>query len=88
MTHGVGPMRNYALGACLLDRDDPSEVLGRMTYPLVRPDATERTGYVPNVVYSCGALLHGETLMLPYAGADSFTTFATVPIDRLLAAMT
>jgi predicted GH43/DUF377 family glycosyl hydrolase len=88
LTHGVGPMRNYALGACLLDRDNPSRVLGRMTCPLVRPDATERKGYVPNVVYSCGALLHGETLVLPYAVADSFTTFATIPIDRLLAAMT
>jgi predicted GH43/DUF377 family glycosyl hydrolase len=87
LTHGVGAMRNYALGACLLDRDDPSKLLGRMTRPLVRPDATERKGYVPNVVYSCGALVHGRTLILPYAVADSFTTFATMPVDRLLAAM-
>lgn len=87
VTHGVGAMRNYALGACLLDREDPSKLLGRTTYPLVRPDATERKGYVPNVVYSCGALLHGRTLVLPYAVADSFTTFATMPVDRLLAAM-
>jgi predicted GH43/DUF377 family glycosyl hydrolase len=87
LTHGVGPMRNYALGACLLDRDDPSKLLGRMTWPLIRPDATERKGYVPNVVYSCGALLHGRMLVLPYAVADSFTTFATMPVDRLLAAM-
>lgn len=87
LTHGVGAMRNYALGACLLDRDDPSKLLGRMTHPLVRPDATERKGYVPNVAYSCGALLHGRTLVLPYAVADSFTTFATMSVDRLLAAM-
>jgi predicted GH43/DUF377 family glycosyl hydrolase len=87
LTHGVGAMRNYALGACLLDRDDPSKLIGRMTSPLVRPDATERKGYVPNVVYSCGALLHGRTLILPYAVADSFTTFATMPVNRLLAAM-
>lgn len=87
LTHGVGPMRNYALGACLLDRDDPSKLLGRTTYPLVRADAAERKGYVPNVTYSCGALLHGRTLVLPYAVADSFTTFATMSIDRLLAAL-
>jgi predicted GH43/DUF377 family glycosyl hydrolase len=80
-------MRNYALGACLLDRNDPSKLLGRMTYPLVRADATERKGYVPNVTYSCGALLHDRTLILPYAVADSFTTFATMPVDRLLRAM-
>lgn len=87
LTHGVGPMRNYAIGACLLDRDDPSKPLGRMTRPLVRPDTTERKGYVPNVTYSCGALLHGRTLVLPYAVADSFTTFATMPFDHLIAAM-
>lgn len=87
LTHGVGAMRNYALGACLLDRDDPTKLLGRMTLPLVRPDATERKGYVPNVVYSCGVLLHGRTLVLPYAVADSFTTFAKIPIDQLIDAM-
>jgi predicted GH43/DUF377 family glycosyl hydrolase len=87
LTHGVGPMRNYALGACLLDRDDPSKLLGRMTYPLVRPDDAERKGYVPNVAYSCGALLHGRILILPYAVADSFTTFATMSVDQLIAAM-
>ena len=87
LTHGVGPMRNYALGACLLDRDDPSKLLGRMTHPLVRPDAAERKGYVPNVVYSCGSMLHGRTIILPYAVADSFTTFATIPVDDLISAM-
>lgn len=87
ITHGVGAMRNYALGACLLDRTDPSRLLARLSQPLIRPDAGERAGYVPNVVYSCGALLRGRTLILPYAIADSVTTFATIPIDRLLAAM-
>lgn len=87
LTHGVGPRRNYALGACLLDRDDPSKLLGRMTYPLARADATERKGYVPNVTYSCGALLYGRTLILPCAVADNVTTFATMTVDRLLAAL-
>jgi len=87
LTHGVGAMRNYAIGACLLDREDPSRLLGRTTRPLIRAGPTERKGYVPNVTYSCGALLHGRTLILPYAVADSFTTFATMPVDRLLAAM-
>jgi predicted GH43/DUF377 family glycosyl hydrolase len=87
LTHGVGPMRNYSLGACLLDLNDPSKLLGRTTHPLVRADASERKGYVPNVTYSCGALLHGRTLILPYAVADSFTTFATMPVDQLMAAM-
>jgi predicted GH43/DUF377 family glycosyl hydrolase len=80
-------MRNYAIGACLLDREDPSRLLGRTTRPLIRAGPTERKGYVPNVTYSCGALLHGRTLILPYAVADSFTTFATMPVDRLLASM-
>jgi len=87
ITHGVGAMRNYALGACLLDRTDPSRLLRRLPRPLIRPDAGDRAGYVPNVTYSCGAMVHDRTLILPYAIADSVTTFATVPIDRLLAAM-
>jgi predicted GH43/DUF377 family glycosyl hydrolase len=88
ITHGVGAVRNYCIGACLLDRDDPTKLLGRVTHPLVRPDAGQRYGYVPNVAYSCGAMVHGRTLILPYALADSFTTFATVPLDSLLAEMT
>jgi len=87
ITHGVGPMRNYAIGACLLDREDPSRLLARMIHPLIRPDADEREGYVPNVAYSCGAMVHGRTLVLPYAVADSYATFATVALDDLLAAM-
>ena len=87
ITHGVGAVRNYCIGACLLDRDDPSKLLARTTQPLLRPSPEERYGYVPNVAYSCGAMVHDRLLVLPYAVADSFTTFATVPIDRLLAAM-
>ena len=87
ITHGVGAVRNYCIGACLLDRDDPTKLLGRVTHPLVRPSTGQRYGYVPNVAYSCGAMVHGRTLILPYALADSFTTFATVPLDTLLAAM-
>jgi predicted GH43/DUF377 family glycosyl hydrolase len=87
LTHGVGAVRNYCLGACLLDRDDPTKLLARTTQPLLRPSPEERFGYVPNIAYSCGAVVHNRTLMLPYALADSFTSFATVPIDTLLAAM-
>jgi predicted GH43/DUF377 family glycosyl hydrolase len=87
LTHGVGAVRNYCIGACLLDKDDPAKVLARITMPLIRPGATERYGYVPNVVYSCGALVHGRMLLLPYAIADNVTTFATVQLDALLAAM-
>jgi predicted GH43/DUF377 family glycosyl hydrolase len=87
ITHGVGAVRNYCLGACLLDRDDPTKLLARATYPILQPRAEERYGYVPNVAYTCGAMVHNRTLILPYALADSFTTFATVPLDRLLHAM-
>ncbi len=87
VTHGVGVVRNYGIGVCLLDRRDPSKLLARMKRPLLRSDAEERAGYVPNVAYSCGAMVHGRMLVLPYAIADSFTTFATVPLDQLLAAM-
>ena len=87
ITHGVGPVRNYCIGVCLLDRDDPSKLLGRSTHPLIRPSPDQRYGYVPNIAYTCGAMVHGRMLVLPYALADSFTTFATVPLDRLLAEM-
>lgn len=87
ITHGVGAVRNYCIGACLLARDDPSTVLARVTFPFIRPGATERFGYVPNVVYSCGALVHGRILLLPYAIADNSTTFATVQLDALIGAM-
>ncbi len=87
ITHGVGGVRNYCLGACLLGKDDPSKLLARMAEPLIRPDPRDHDGYVPNVLYSCGAMVHQRTLLLPYAIADSFTTFASVSIDALLATM-
>jgi len=87
LTHGVGPMRRYCIGVNLLDLDDPSKVIGHLPQPLIVPDEDERNGYVPNVVYSCGALLHGDTLLIPYAVSDSATTFATVNMPELLAAM-
>lgn len=88
LTHGVGPMRRYALGAFLLDRADPSRLIGRLAAPLLEPDANEREGYVPNVVYSCGGLVHGRELVIPYAMSDYASTFATVPLDDVLNAMT
>ena len=87
LTHGVGTVRNYCMGACLLDRDDPSRVIARTPRPILEPSPDERDGYVPNVVYSCGAMAHGRDLLLPYGVADSFTAFATARIDDLLAAM-
>jgi predicted GH43/DUF377 family glycosyl hydrolase len=87
ITHGVGPIRNYCLGVCLLDKRDPAKVIARSTEPLLRPSAETRDGYVPNVVYSCGAMVIGRTLLLPYGVADSFTAFASVPLDRLLATL-
>ncbi|HEV7924566.1 MAG TPA: glycoside hydrolase family 130 protein [Verrucomicrobiae bacterium] len=87
LSHGVGAMRKYCLGAFLLDLNDPSRVIGRLREPLLSPNETEREGYVPNVVYTCGALLHGRELIIPYAMSDSATSFATVTLDGLLAAM-
>jgi predicted GH43/DUF377 family glycosyl hydrolase len=87
LSHGVGPMRKYSIGAFLLDRSDPSRVIGRLKEPLLAPNENERQGYVPNVVYSCGSLLHGRTLVIPYAMSDYATSFATVPLDDLLAAL-
>ena len=87
LTHGVGPVRRYVIGAVLLDKEDPSKVLGRAAEPLVRPDPTEREGYVPNVVYTCGALRHGGRIILPYAVSDTFSQFATIEIAALLRAM-
>ena len=88
LTHGVGPMRQYCIGASLLDLDDPSKVIGHLKNPLIVPQEHEREGYVPNVVYTCGALLNGDLLMIPYAVSDSATTFATTSMSELLAALT
>ena len=87
LTHGVGPMRRYAIGAFLLDLKDPSKVIGRLESPLLEPNANEREGYVPNVVYSCGALIHGKELVIPYAMSDYAATFSTLSLDDVLAAM-
>ena len=83
-THGVGPLRKYAIGAVLLDKGDPSRVLARSREPLIRPDPAEREGYVPNVVYTCGAIRHLDRIILPYAISDTFTNFASAPIRAIL----
>jgi len=87
LTHGVGPMRKYAMGAFLLDLNDPSRLIGRLEEPLLEPNANEREGYVPNVVYSCGGVIHNGELIIPYAMSDYVSTFATIPIDTILGAM-
>ena len=87
LSHGVGAMRRYCIGAFLLDLKNPSKVLGRLREPLLEPDETEREGYVPNVVYTCGAMQYGRELIIPYAMSDSSTNFATVKIDKLVKAM-
>jgi predicted GH43/DUF377 family glycosyl hydrolase len=84
LTHGVGPMRTYGIGALLLDLNDPSKVLAQLDRPLLVPDASEQDGYVPNVLYSCGSLLHDGTLYLPYGIADQSISFATVDLADLL----
>ena len=87
LTHGVGPVRKYSIGAVLLDKKDPSKVLARSREPLVRPEPTEREGYVPNVVYTCGAMRHADQIILPYAISDTFSNFATIKIAALMQAV-
>jgi len=87
LTHGVGPLRKYCIGASLLDQKNPKKVLARLKEPLIVPNSSEREGYVPNVVYSCGGIIHDEWLLLPYAMSDSATGFGRVRVDQLLAAM-
>lgn len=84
LTHGVGAMRRYTIGAILLDREDPTRVIGRLPEPLLVPTAGEREGYVPNVVYTCGALVHAGLLVIPYAMSDECAGFATIPLDEVL----
>ena len=84
LTHGVGPMRKYCIGAALLDLEDPTRVIGRLRQPLLSPEGNEREGYVPNVVYSCGGLIHGRTLVLPYAMSDKASAVVSVSLDELL----
>jgi predicted GH43/DUF377 family glycosyl hydrolase len=87
LTHGVGPVRRYSIGAVLLDKADPSKVIARTREPLVRPEPSERQGYVPNVVYTCGAMRHNDQIILPYAVSDTFSKFATIKIAALLGLM-
>lgn len=84
LTHGVGPMRQYFIGAILLDKDDPSRVIGRLPHPLVAPESDEWAGYVPNVVYSCGGEIFHNWLVLPYAVADSRCNIAVFPLNTIL----
>ena len=87
LTHGVGPMRKYCIGAVLLDLTDPTKVIGRLREPLLTPEEDERDGYVPNVIYTCGALRHGGELILPYAISDKLTIIASVKLEELLCAL-
>ncbi len=87
LTHGVGAMRKYSIGAALLDKDDPRKVLGRTVQPILSPSDEDREGYVPNVVYTCGALAHGRRLFMPYGVADSSVGFSYIDLDQLLGAM-
>jgi predicted GH43/DUF377 family glycosyl hydrolase len=87
LTHGVGPVRKYSIGAALLDKNDPSKVLARSREPLLRPEPSEREGYVPNVVYTCGAMRHNNQIILPYAVSDTYSNFATIKISALMQTM-
>ncbi len=87
ITHGVGPMREYVLGASLLDLENPEKEIGRLTSPLLMPNVKEREGYVPNVVYSCGSMIHNNDLIIPYAMSDYASTYATVNLKELLTAL-
>jgi predicted GH43/DUF377 family glycosyl hydrolase len=84
LTHGVGPMHEYSIGAILLDLDDPSIVIGHLDEPLITSEGEERTGIVPNVVYSCGGIVHGDSLVLPYGCSDEFIRVATIDMPELL----
>ncbi len=84
ITHGVGPLRRYALGAILLDLHDPRRVIGHLDEPLLAPDEDERDGYVPNVVYSCGSMIHGDHLVIPYGFSDLGSGIAAIPLDHIL----
>jgi predicted GH43/DUF377 family glycosyl hydrolase len=87
LTHGVGPMRRYAISALLLDLDHPDRVIAELPGTMLAPDDTERDGYVPNIVYSCGGLLHAGRLWLPYGMSDSRVGFATATLTTLLDAL-
>lgn len=84
ITHGVGPMRRYSLGAILLDLDDPAKVIGHLKHTLMVPNKKEREGYVPNVIYSCGSIIHNNELIIPYGMSDYASSFVTIPVQELL----
>jgi len=84
ITHGVGPMRKYVIGAILLDLDDPTKLIGQLNEPLLTPNEEEREGYVPNVVYSCGSIINNDELVIPYAMSDTSSTYANLPLKELL----
>lgn len=87
ITHGVGPVREYSLGVSLLDLENPAKEIGRLSKPLLVPNELEREGYVPNVVYSCGSMIHNDTLIIPYAKSDHSSTYATVSLAELIGAL-
>jgi predicted GH43/DUF377 family glycosyl hydrolase len=87
LTHGVGPVRRYSIGAVLLDKTDPTKVLARSREPLVRPEAPDREGYVPNVVYTCGGMRFNDRIILPYAVSDTYSTVATMKVSALLGSL-
>jgi predicted GH43/DUF377 family glycosyl hydrolase len=87
LSHGVGAMRQYTIGAFLLDLEDPTRVIGRLREPLLTPSASERDGYVPNVLYTCGSQVHAGKLVIPYAMSDFACGFATVDLKELLDAL-
>jgi predicted GH43/DUF377 family glycosyl hydrolase len=84
LTHGVGAMRKYCIGAYLLDLEDPSKVIGRLAEPLLSPTEEEREGYVPNVLYSCGAMINNGDVIIPYSMSDTASGFAVVSVKELL----
>ncbi|MCB0747438.1 MAG: glycosidase [Ignavibacteriae bacterium] len=88
LSHGVGAMREYSIGAFLLDKDDPSKVIGRLKEPLLSPNENEREGYVPNVLYSCGGAIHGDELIIPYAMSDQASSIAKVKVSELIKKLT
>jgi predicted GH43/DUF377 family glycosyl hydrolase len=88
LTHGVGAFRQYSIGAILLDKDDPSKIIGRLDEPLIQSTETNRSGYVPNVVYTCGALIHQNNLVIPYAMSDQQSAISLVSIPELIEKLT
>jgi predicted GH43/DUF377 family glycosyl hydrolase len=84
ITHGVGPFRRYCIGVKLLDLDNPSKIIGELEHPLIIPNENEREGYVPNVTYSCGSIIHNDTLVIPYGMADSSSSIATTRLEPLI----